>query len=647
MDQTVKWTLQIAILALVIYTFLRFLRTTRASGLIRGLVFTLLFGAIVLLGVAESLELQELLHIIEAFTPYAAVILVILFHPELRRAMTRLGQQNRFAKLFSKRSKGTVSEVAQAAISMAARRHGALVAFQRETPLDAWTANAARIDAEVSKLLLESIFHPGSALHDGAVVVDGDRVVAAACLFPLTENIEISKSTGTRHRAALGLTEESDAIALSVSEETGAISISEGGRMERDVPPAELETRLRAHLGLPELTEEGQVVHTAGSRGSSVATFLVGLFTQDILRKALAIALAAGLIYRAHGDIVLDTSFPVQVRERAAGRGNAPALGFVDVLMPDDSFHLVQGTRPLRVQVSGTRADIEKLGGSIGGVVHLGGDLPEGPFELETSDVNWVRGASNLSIEWDEGRGPRIELQAYGSLTHTLGPEDVEVDLGALDRHYTAQVDALEFEPTSVSIEGPREALSEVESGALTFRLEPLVVGAGDTADVRVQLGLQASLLEREISFQDVETVSVVLPIEPATYELPSIERDVVIANMDATSDVDPGDFTLAQSDERRQFRISATGLFDSPPDSPAFQETSRALRQYIDRNLRVFVDVSELQADGGTSLPLRWILPDEWRQQVFPDLEAPGRLVIEPAEDPRVKLTPKPKQGE
>ncbi len=645
MDQTSKWILQIAILASGIYMFLRFLRTTRGSGLLRGLVFAFIFGAIGLLGLAESLELQELLHIIEAFTPYVAVILVILFHPELRRAMTRLGQQNRFAKLFSKRKKGTVTEIVAAANAMAARRHGALIAFQRETPLDGWTANAATIDAEVSKLLLESIFHPGSALHDGAVVVDGNRVVAAACLFPLTENIEISKSTGTRHRAALGLTEETDAVALSVSEETGAISISEHGRMERDIPAAELETRLRKHLGLPDLTEEGQVVHTAASRWSSFAAWLVALFTQDLLRKAIAIALASGLIYRAHGDIVLEHSWPVQIRERSTGSGGVATIGFLDVLMPDDSFHLVEPRvgDTVRVHVSGTRDEIEKLGGSIGGVIHLQGDMLSEPFDLSPDGVAWVSGTSNLTIRWESQRAPRVEVQSYGSLSHDLTAVDVEVDVQALDGHYKAKPEELTFEPTSVELEGPRAALAQIESGELPFQLEPIVISPLDTSEKRVQLRLAAALTDREISLADVDTISVTLPIEPTTYTLREIDRDVVIRNMSPSSEIDSGSFTIAQEDQRRQFRIEATGIFDSPPDSEAYKQDSQKLRKYIDENLRVWVDVSELKQDGGTSVPLRWWFPVDWRKQLFPSLEGPAELLIEPVGDPLVKLTPKP----
>ena len=124
---------------------------------------------------------------------------------------------------------------------MASRRQGALIAFPRDTPLEPYVQNAVLIDAEVRRLLIDGIFHPGSALHDGGVVIIGDRIAAAACIFPLTENPDLGKSVGTRHRAALGLTEETDSIVLVVSEETGAISIAHDGQLDRHVSPERLE----------------------------------------------------------------------------------------------------------------------------------------------------------------------------------------------------------------------------------------------------------------------------------------------------------------------------------------------------------------------------------------------------------------------
>ena len=241
MNPFVSLTLQALILGAGIYVALGFLRSTRGGGIVRGLVVALLFGAVGLWGLAELLRLEELGHILQSITGYVVVILVILFQPELRRGIAQLGEQ---ALLGQRKRNETANEIAQAAIAMARRRRGALIAIERDFSLDAYVDNAVRVDGQVTRLLIESIFHPGSALHDGAIVLRGDRIAAAASLFPLTENLRISSSTGTRHRAALGLTEETDAVTLVVSEETGEIALCRSGEMQSNVSPDRLEAEL-------------------------------------------------------------------------------------------------------------------------------------------------------------------------------------------------------------------------------------------------------------------------------------------------------------------------------------------------------------------------------------------------------------------
>ena len=191
----------------------------------------------------------------DALPPLWVIVLVILFHPELRRGIMRLGDNALLARLFRSDRGAAVDQVVAAIVNMARDRVGALVAFEGNTPLDAYVERGVRVNAEVNRLLLESLFHEGNALHDGAVIVRGDRIEAAACILPLSENQEISKSTGTRHRAALGLSEETDALVIVVSEETSQISVALGGRLERDVGPE----RLRAIVvgSLPD--REGQL----------------------------------------------------------------------------------------------------------------------------------------------------------------------------------------------------------------------------------------------------------------------------------------------------------------------------------------------------------------------------------------------------
>ncbi|MEM7517165.1 MAG: diadenylate cyclase CdaA, partial [Planctomycetota bacterium] len=263
--ELISWPLQVTILAAAIYLFLRFLSTARGSGLMRGLVVAALFGLIGIAGLSELLELEEISKLVEDFTPSIAVILAILFQPELRRIISQLGEQNRLGQLIGQTRDEALPEVVQALSAMASRRTGALIAFERDLPLDEWTQNAVRLDSAVNRLALESIFHPGASLHDGAVVIRGDRVLAAACLFPLTENNQLSKSTGTRHRAALGLTEETDAVTVVVSEETGEIAIAKRGKMQRDIPIESLERTLREKLELS--ADEGTGAAAAARKG--------------------------------------------------------------------------------------------------------------------------------------------------------------------------------------------------------------------------------------------------------------------------------------------------------------------------------------------------------------------------------------------
>ena len=214
-------------------------------------------------------------------------------------ASRALGENKLLGRFLQSHRKEVISEVAaRLSSTMSKKKQGALIAFERRTPLDAYIEGAVKIDAEVNRYLLDSLFHHGNALHDGAVIIRGDRVVAAASLFPLTENIEISKSTGTRHRAALGLTEETDAVTVAVSEETGYISICKRGKIERRVPRAQLEEVLRDRIGSDEsspLVDESD---------PDRAPWVFRLFTEHLGQKLAAVVLAGLVFYGAHQEII-------------------------------------------------------------------------------------------------------------------------------------------------------------------------------------------------------------------------------------------------------------------------------------------------------------------------------------------------------
>jgi diadenylate cyclase len=251
-----RTALEIAVLWAAIYAVLRFMRSTRGFGLLRGLASfaALSFLAYQILDATESAPVLRA--ILKDVAPSLAFILFILFQPEIRQGLARVGRTGIFSFFNRDRAEDeTVHEIVGAARRMAQERIGALIAFERGVSLAPFRDSAVGLDARVSGILLENLFFPGSPLHDGAVIVQGDKLAAASCLFPLTTNPEVQRRIGTRHRAAIGLTEETDAITLVVSEESGRISLASHGRLYEAIPYAEVEERLLLLLREEKTTE--------------------------------------------------------------------------------------------------------------------------------------------------------------------------------------------------------------------------------------------------------------------------------------------------------------------------------------------------------------------------------------------------------
>jgi diadenylate cyclase len=236
--------IEIAVLTAAFAFILHFVRGTRSAGMLKGVVF--LFSAVFLLlmFLVERFHLENIQRMLTWLLSGSALAVIVLFAPEMRRGLQHLAQSRLLSPFLRNPSSGLVDELADAALRLSKNRIGALVAIERDVGLGDYIEHGCRIDAALTSELLETIFYPGSALHDGAVVVQQDRVAAAACLLPLTDNPTLSKSMGTRHRAAIGISEETDAIALVVSEETGRISVAVDGRLVGDLD----RDRLRAVL---------------------------------------------------------------------------------------------------------------------------------------------------------------------------------------------------------------------------------------------------------------------------------------------------------------------------------------------------------------------------------------------------------------
>ncbi len=245
----VKMLIEVTVFSVIIYIALRFLRETRGSGVVRGLALLLVVGVTTFVILIKALQLSRLEQLFDWIGQSVVIGLIVVFHPEIRRAIVHLGDAPIFGRFFRPDTK-ILPRLLRAVARMGKERIGALIAIEREASLTELTENGITIDAELNSYLIESIFFPKSALHDGGVVVRDDRIVAASCLFPLSQNPDVDKRLGTRHRAALGLSEETDALVIVVSEETGKISTAVGGKLNFDLSLEQLEQQLEELLGL-------------------------------------------------------------------------------------------------------------------------------------------------------------------------------------------------------------------------------------------------------------------------------------------------------------------------------------------------------------------------------------------------------------
>lgn len=243
--------LEVSIIYLLIYYFIRFCEGTRGAGILKGLAIIILITAIVLLVVVKTLDLERIGYLLTIFTPTSIMALIIILQPELRRGLVRLSQTPIFGE-FLKEEDEVIEEVLKSVFRMAKNRVGAIIAIEREDALASYIERGIPVDAEVRSELLTTIFYPGTDLHDGAVVIRQGRIAAAGCLFPLSENPELGSWAGTRHRASVGLSEECDAITVVVSEERGEVSLCVRGQIHRKLDRDELAHELRVYYAQAE-----------------------------------------------------------------------------------------------------------------------------------------------------------------------------------------------------------------------------------------------------------------------------------------------------------------------------------------------------------------------------------------------------------
>ena len=237
-------SIELILIGLVVYWIVDFLEGTRGERLFRGVIFILVAGVLILNLVVEQLDFPRLRHLYKGFLIGVLIIAVAAFQPEIRRVLIRLGQPRFWAGPLHQLSR-TVEELVTAVTVLSAARIGAIIVIEKQVALGEFIETGIRIDAKVTADLLRTIFHPGTALHDMAVIIRGDRVVAASVQLPLAEVGSIEGvELGSRHRAAIGITTGSDATCLVVSEETGVVSLAKDGKITRNID----ESALRKHL---------------------------------------------------------------------------------------------------------------------------------------------------------------------------------------------------------------------------------------------------------------------------------------------------------------------------------------------------------------------------------------------------------------
>ena len=254
--------LDILIVALIIYQLLQFIRGTHAVQIAVGTLLLVVFY-----WVSQLMNLETVNWLLRTFLPYVVFGLIVIFQAEIRKGLAHLGKTPLLGAFTKERPEEVVDEIVLAATTLASQRIGAIVVMEREMGLRSYIETGIGLDALLTYDLLVSIFNPKTPLHDGAVIVQANRIAAAACFLPLTVNPALSRTLGSRHRAAIGITEDTDAVVVVVSEETGTISLVAGGRIRREYDGPALKAALLEAMDIEEApAEDTAAPQTASAR---------------------------------------------------------------------------------------------------------------------------------------------------------------------------------------------------------------------------------------------------------------------------------------------------------------------------------------------------------------------------------------------
>jgi len=649
------WILQLAIISSAIYLFLRLARQSRGNRVVRMLVTGGLLVVVALWGLTESLQLAELQHILSSVTGFVIVVLAIVFQPELRRAMGQLagpGGERR-------RDQAVLEQVIAAAKLLSKRRVGALVTFERDASLDPWCERGVGIDARVDRSLLESIFEPTSPMHDGGVVLRKGRILATNCVYPLTENRDLARRYGTRHRAALGLSEETDAVTLVVSEETGRYSIAVGGELRGPFDDETVEEELLDALGGLKRGRTQRSLDVVGGLGGAVRSLV-----RDVYWIGVSLVLGAGLLWVARGQVVQEGEVEVTFDLRAVSDIEPEAsvdlelegtLVVVELEEPGFAFEtaeIEQQAFPLKVR--GTHAQIARFRAVARGSVRLAGEsVSEGAqFELTPSVIEWNTDVVGLEFDWDKAPRP-LTFREVSERKVTLSRSDIVLDTSELLATIAARLEDDAFEPDTVTIRGPKEALARVRGDGEPPLLAPLVLGADPALDEAYALRLHP---DWHLDGIRLATPATVVPrisrsrlASPSSFAVP-----LALVCLDPERAAELERWRIPAAFEVVTFQYEAIGIL---PVAGDVQDLTRRLNNYVRDNLVAYVDLSDTEAvaeDGAPSLSIRYYLRRGFEEEtVRRELGfAPGDLTdwsvieVRPTLDGSITLEPIESEG-
>lgn len=648
-ELTLENALQVLILVGGVYLVLSLLRISRGSGLVRGLGVALLVVGVGLYSLARAWGLHELQQILDAIFGVVIMVLVVIFQPELRRGILRLGEQGLLSRFVKSDSTETLGEVATAVSRMAKRKQGALIVIERQTALDAFMDKGVRLDAAVGSLLLESIFQDKGSLHDGAVIIRGERIVAAGAILPLSEDEGLSKTTGTRHRAALGMAEESDAVTIVVSEETGGISVAHEGSMLSRISSNALQEVLQKRLGInPDNPVEKQ----------PIGSIIRSLITAHWAQKLISVGLGLALFLAAHERVTEIAEFSLEVH--TADPGQALGVPITNQLWIRPPASAIEGgpelriTSPdarekLKITVRGPRIQIQELGNGIGGILELTTDTATNRI-LNADEFLWGAGRiiEGLEVDWD-GPAPTLAFDRYEQRTMTPLPSQVSMSRGKLPGHLKFS-DEVRFLPNQFQLMGPVDRIAELEAtGEDWLVFEPLEVGYSDGGTWTGPLSLAKAL--RDEGFEIKNSLYAEVDLSPQLESLGEITKDVVLVTFDPAQSNPLTRFQ--RPDNKVRLVIHVPRVLDNATQEE-LTGLSIFLRDYVAKRSRVYVDVDRPRAEGSmvASIEVKvlggenWLedLPTPLKDRLSPELanrnDIPFQVVLHD-EDTTLRLRP------